>query len=96
MFSFSDLHDMREAIIQMAQKHGASNVRVFGSVVRGESSAESDVDILVHMDSGRSLLDRIALIQELEDLLHCKVDVVNEQALSSVFKAEVLTEAVEI
>jgi len=96
MFSYSDLHDMRETIIQIAQKHGASNVRVFGSTVRGDNSADSDVDILVHMDSERSLLDRIALIQELEDLLHCKVDVVNEAALSSVFKDEVLTEAVAI
>ncbi len=64
-----------------AAKHGAHNLRVFGSVARGEARPESDLDILVEMEPGRSLMDHIALMQDLEDLLQRKVDVVSEKAL---------------
>jgi len=75
------LKGKRREILAIAAKHGARNLRVFGSLARGEGDGDSDVDFLVDMEEGRSLLDRIALWQHLEDLLGCKVDVVSERAL---------------
>ena len=72
----------RPEILRLAQVHGAHNVRIFGSVARGEAHAESDVDFLVEMDSGRSLLDLIELSQDLETLLQRKVDILTDQGLS--------------
>ena len=63
------LGDKREEILAIAAHHGASNVRIFGSVARGKARHDSDVDFLVEIEAGRSLLDRIGLIQDLEDLL---------------------------
>ena len=88
------LHDNREEILRIAAAHGAQNVRVFGSVSRGEARSESDVDFLVKLESGRSLLDLIAIKQDLEDLLGCEVDVVTEDAVSPYIREQVLKEAV--
>ncbi len=96
MVSCRDIFKQRDEIIRIAERHGAHDVRLFGSVARGESSPASDVDVLVRMDGNRSLLDRIALIQELEDLLHCKVDVVNDRALDPLIRENVLAEAVPL
>ena len=65
----------------LAERRGARNIRVFGSVARGEAGPESDLDLLVEMEPGRSLLDHIALIQDLEEVLGCRVDVVTEAGL---------------
>ena len=86
----------RDDIIHLAELHGARNVRLFGSVSRDESTPSSDVDLLVSLDHGRSMLDRIALIQELQDLLRCKVDVVNDRALAPSMREDVLAEAVPL
>ena len=75
---------------------GVTYAAVFGSVARGEDRPESDVDFLVRMDAERSLLDRIALIHDLEDLLHCKVDVVNERALHHMLRDQILAEGVAL
>lgn len=83
-------------IIRLAGKHGARGVRLFCSVARDESTPASDVDILVRMDRGRSLLDRIALIHELQDFLQCRVGVVNDRALASSIRDQVLAEAVAL
>lgn len=72
------LRERREAILKIASKHGASNVRVFGSVARGESDAASDVDFLVDFDPKKSLFDLGALLVDLQDLLEVEVDVVPE------------------
>jgi len=72
----------REEILAIAACHGARNVRVFGSVARGRARPDSDLDLLVQLDAGRSLLDLIAIKQDLEDLLGYKVDVVTEAAVS--------------
>ena len=64
----------RDEILAIAQRHGASNVRVFGSVARGEAGPDSDVDILVDLELGRSLLDHAQLQIDLEALLGRKVD----------------------
>ena len=83
----------RDEILRVAAKYGASNVRVFGSVARGEAGPESDVDLLVELEPGRSLLDHVALLQDLEDMLFRKVDVVNEKALHPCVRGRVLREA---
>jgi uncharacterized protein len=76
------LKDRRETILRVAASHGARDVRVFGSRARGAARSDSDVDILVKLETDRSLLNLIAMKQDLEDLLGCKVDVVTEAALS--------------
>lgn len=96
MVRMSDILARREEILRIAAAHGARNVRLFGSVVRGEEGTDSDVDFLVHLDEDRSLLDHVALIQDLGALLGCKVDVVNDKALHWVIRDQVLEEAVPL
>ena len=86
----------RHEIINIAARHGARNVRIFGSVVRGEARPESDLDLLVELEEGRSLMDHVALLQDLEDLLGCRVDVVSEKALHWYIRNRVLAEAVPL
>jgi predicted nucleotidyltransferase len=87
------LRSKREAILAAAERHGGRNVRVFGSMVRGEGTTESDLDLLIELEEGRSLLDIVAIKQDLESLLDCRVDVVTEAALSTLIREHVLTEA---
>ena len=75
------LQQKREEILRIAAQHGAHNVRVFGSVARGEAGPESDIDFLVELEPGRSLLDHAALLLDLERLLGRKVDVATERSL---------------
>jgi uncharacterized protein len=88
------LKEKREEILAIAAKHGAYNVRVFGSVARGEATDKSDVDFLVEIEQGRTLLDQISLIQNLEDLLGRKVDVAEPDNLHKFIKDRVLKEAI--
>jgi hypothetical protein len=87
------LRGRREEILRIAAKHGARNVRVFGSVARGEAGDESDVDLLVEFEPGRTLLDQAGLVVELEELLGRKVDVVTEGGLYWLLRRRVLKEA---
>lgn len=87
---------IREGVLRIAAAHGAGNVRVFGSVGRGEPSASSDLDLLVDMAKGRSLLDLIALSDDLEESLGVEVDVVTEASLSPHIRDRVLDEAVAL
>lgn len=87
------LRDRREEILQIAARHGARKVRLFGSAVRGEAGEVSDVDLLVEFEPGRSLLDHAALVGELEALLGRKVDVVSENGLSWLLRRRILREA---
>ncbi len=83
----------REEVLRIAARHGAHNVRIFGSVARGEASKNSDIDLLVELEQGRSLLDQARLMVELEDLLGRKVDVVTEQGLYWLLRRRILKEA---
>lgn len=88
------LKTKREDILYIAAKHGARNVRVFGSVARGEADEKSDIDFLVEMEPGRSLLDMGGLLMELQDLLGRDVDVITEGGLKPRIRERVLKEAV--
>ena len=90
------LGQRRADILRVATMHGASRVRVFRSVARGDARADSDLDLLVDLEPGRSLLDLIAIKQDLEDLLLRPVDVVTEAAISSYVRADILREAVPL
>jgi len=86
----------RHEILQLASRHGAHNVRVFGSVARGEDGPTSDIDLLVQMDPGRSLLDLIELSQELESVLQRKVDIQTDEGLSPYLEQRIHAEAVSL
>lgn len=86
----------REEILQIAAEHGAYNVQIFGSVARGEARIDSDIDFWVEIESGRNLLDRIALIQDLENLLGRKVDVAKLKNLHPSIQEKVLQEAISL
>lgn len=87
------LREKRDEILRICAKHGARNVRVFGSVVRGEAGEDSDVDFLVEFEPGRSLLDQAGLVLDLEELLGRKVDVVTERGLYWLLRRRILKEA---
>jgi len=87
------LEEKRAAILDIAKRHGARNVRIFGSVARGDYDEKSDLDFLVEMEPGRSLLDHASLLLDLERLLGCKVDVVSEKGIKSRMRERVLKEA---
>lgn len=90
------LHEKRAEILRIAARHGARNVRVFGSMVRGEANQASDIDFLVEMEPGRSLLDLGGLQVELESLLGRRVDVVTVRGLKARIRDRVLREAVAV
>ena len=83
----------KEEFLRIAAQHGAHNVRVFGSVARGEARPDSDVDFLVDMQPGRSLLDLGGLLMDLRDLLGLDVDVVTEHGLKPRIRERILKEA---
>ena len=87
------LQAKREEILHLAAQRGAYNVRIFGSVARGEAGPGSDVDFLVNMEPDRSLFDLGGLLMDLQDLLGCNVDVVTEPGLRARIRQRVLDEA---
>lgn len=88
------LQEKRLEILSTAKNYGASNIRIFGSVAREEANSNSDIDFLMDIELGKNLLDRIALIQDLEDLLGCKVDIAKPENLHESIKEKVLQEAI--
>jgi predicted nucleotidyltransferase len=86
----------RSEILRLARRHGALNVRVFGSRAGRHSTEASDLDLLVALEDGRSLLDLIGLQQALEELTHLDVDVVTDNGLSPYLRADILRQAVPL
>ena len=87
------LRDKRDEILRIAASHGARNVRVFGSVARGQAGPDSDIDFLVDLEPGRSLLDLSGLWADLNDLMGRKVDIVTEQSIYWLLRRRILKEA---
>ena len=90
------LKEKREAILRICANHGARNVRVFGSVARGEADAQSDIDLIVEFEPERSLLDHAALWLELQDILGCKLEVVSDRGIKPRIRERVLREAIPL
>jgi len=89
------LHNQKNPILALARQYGAENVRVFGSVARGEETPDSDIDFLVTFPRGYDLFDqRLALAEALEILLHRKIDLIPEHELNRHIAADILQEAV--
>lgn len=88
------LKSKREEILRLAAKRGARNVRIFGSVARGEARPDSDIDFLVDLETGRSLLDLGGLLIDLQKLLGRPVDVVTESGLRERIRRRVLKDAI--
>ncbi len=90
------LQSHKKELLKVAAKHGAINIRIFGSVARGDSKEASDIDFLVRMEKGRSLLDLVALWQDFEGLLGKKIDIVTEGGMSPYLKDKINKEAVPL
>ena len=90
------LKEKREDILRLAATYGASNVRIFGSVARGQAGPESDIDFLIDMEPGRTLFDLGGFLYELRELLGIPVDVVPEKGLREHVKSNVIREAVPL
>jgi len=90
------LNAKHDQILEIAAKYGAYNVRVFGSVARGEADENSDIDLMVNMEAGRTLLDLSGLLIDLEALLGCKVDVVTEVGLRPRVRERVMKDAIPL
>jgi uncharacterized protein len=90
------VREKREEILAIARKHGAFNVRVFGSVARGDADEESDIDLLVDLDADRSLFDLGALVVELNESMGRHVDVVTERGIRERIRDRVVGEAVAL
>jgi hypothetical protein len=91
-----EVQGKRHEIVALAHQHGAHNLRIFGSTARGDDQSTSDVDFLVDMDKQRTLLDYIALKQELESLLGCPVDLAEPANLHPVVRDRILQEAIPL
>ena len=90
------LDQRRDEIVEVAAQHHARNVRVFGSVARGDSTSVSDLDLLVEMEAGRSYLDLVGFWQDVEEALACRVDVVADGGVSPYLRDKIYGEAVPL
>lgn len=94
MVSLNDIKNQKGKISELGNNRGIRNIRVFGSFAHGNVDENSDLDLLVTMDEDRSLLDRIGFMHDVEDLLHIKVDVVNENALHHLVRDAITKEGI--
>lgn len=90
------LRENRQEILRIAADYGVRNIRIFGSVARGEARRGSDVDVLVDVEPGRSLLDLGGFLMDMQELLGCEVDVVTEKGLRPRIRDKVMREAVPL
>jgi hypothetical protein len=96
MITKDDILRRRDEIIAVAKRHGASEIRIFGSIARGDATETSDLDVLVRLEPGRSLFDQGGLLMDLRDLLGINVDVVDEDALYGRLGQIVSSEAIPL
>lgn len=96
MSGLEQIKEKAPALRNIAARHGARNIRIFGSVARGEADSESDIDFLVDMEPGRSLFDLGGLYMDLRNLLGRDIDVVTEKGLRERIRDRVLKEAVPL
>jgi hypothetical protein len=96
MVDLARLRASRDAILDLARRHGATNVRVFGSLVRGDAGPDSDIDFLVDLEPGRTLLDWSSFWQALERLLGVPVDVATANSLRPEVRERALREALPL
>ncbi|MFO8007768.1 MAG: nucleotidyltransferase family protein [Candidatus Brocadiia bacterium] len=96
MVTRRDILNRREEILAIARKHGAHDVRVIGSVARGDSGGASDLDLIVRFEPDRTLFDHGELIMDLRDLLQVEVDVISEAGMRDRFRNHVMKEAVPL
>ncbi len=94
--TLEELKRRRKEIIAIAKRRGAKNIRVFGSVARGDPGPNSDVDLVVEFEPHVSLLDHGGLIEDLQDALGCKVDVISERGMRERLRKHVENEAVTL
>lgn len=94
--NLSQLREKKDRILQIASLYGAKDLRVFGSIVRNEQVEGSDIDLLVKMEKGTTLLKHISLVHALEEELGIKVDVVSENALKGRLKERILREVIQL
>jgi len=94
--ALDSLAPYRQKILDAAARRGARNVRVFGSVARGDDRPDSDIDLLVDVEAGRTLLDVIGLEQDLHEILGRRVDVLTEKGLSPYLQQRILAEATSL
>jgi len=87
------IQQKKKEILAVARAHGLVNVRIFGSVARGEDTAQSDIDLLVDLEKGRTLLDLGGALMKLQELLGRKVDIVTESGLHWYLREKILAEA---
>lgn len=90
------LKTKKDMILEVARRHGARNVRIFGSTARGEDDSQSDIDFLIDMEPGRSILDHASLLVELQKILGPKVDVVSERGIKDRIRDRILREAIPL
>jgi hypothetical protein len=90
------VREKREEILAIAHKHGAFNIRVFGSVARGEADEQSDIDLLVDLHAGRSVFDLGALIVELNESIGTRVDVLTERGIRARIRDRIIQEAIAL
>ncbi len=90
------IHSRRDAILAIARRYGASDIRIFGSVARGDATETSDLDLIVRFEPDHSLFDHGGLLIDLQDLLGVKVDVISEGGMRERFRNHVMREAVPL
>ena len=93
MSEFQEIQQKKKEILLVAQQHGIVNIRIFGSVARGDDNLQSDVDLLVDLEQGRTLFDLGGALIKLQDLLGRKVDIVTERGLHWYLKEKIMKEA---
>jgi predicted nucleotidyltransferase len=96
MLTKHDVLKRKEEIIAVATRYGASNIRIFGSVARGDATEASDLDLIVRLEPGRSLFDLGGLLMDLRDLLGIKVDVISENGIRDRWRDHLMAESVPL